>query len=67
MTGHSVTVDTQEHQPGSGMDSLPYLSGKILEDFLGSYVESALLVSLHCTKTMQRGTNVLWVTQKTAV
>ena len=49
------------------MDSLRYLSGKILEDFLGSYVESALLVSLHCTKTMQRGTNVLWVTQKTAV
>ena len=34
MTGHSITVDTQEHQPGSGMGSLWYLSGKILEDFL---------------------------------
>lgn len=54
MTGHSVTVDTQQYQPGSGMDSLWYLSGKILEDFLDSYVEisPSNFPTLH--KTTQR-------------
>lgn len=63
-TNHSTATDTQEHQPGAGMDSLWYFAGKILEAFQASYMESTTLISLHCRKEAQRGMDVLWVTQK---
>lgn len=37
MTSHSIAT---EHQPTEGTNSLQYFSGKILEAFPGSYVES---------------------------
>lgn len=44
-TNHSPAIDTQEHQPGAGMDSLWYFAGKILETFQVSYMESTTLIS----------------------
>lgn len=64
MTSHSTATDTQEHQPGEGMDSFQYFSGKILEVFQGNYIKSVTLISLCCRKRVQRGIDVFWVTQK---
>lgn len=47
MIHHSIVT---EHQPGDRTDSLQYFSGKILEAFQGSDMESATQISLSYRK-----------------